>query len=276
MPIRALFAAISALFVATSQGPQIPAPVGYVNDFAHVIPANDAATISSIIGDVRAKSGGEIVVVTLPDLGGRPIEEVALNIGRQWKVGQAGKPGDPARNSGVIILVVPKETSADGRGYVRTEVGFGAEGFITDATTGEFRDEAIPFFVRRDYGQGIELMTLRVAQRFADEFHFQLDSTYRAPEPPMQRSRGAAAEFHRSSGCSCCSQFSQHSAADGEAAFRSSCRSVVGEEGAAAGAAAGLVAAADSAAVVVGSVASEAVEVSVAADPADLGDPWRE
>ena len=60
-----------------------------------------------VIDDVRAKSGGEIVVVTLPDLGGRPIEEVSLAIGRQWKVGQNGKPGDPARNTGVIILLVP-------------------------------------------------------------------------------------------------------------------------------------------------------------------------
>ena len=93
-----------------AQGLQLPAPFGYVNDFAHIIPADKAATISRIIDDVRQKSGGEIVVVTLPDLQGRPIEEVSLNIGRQWKVGGNGKPGDPARNTGVIILVVPKET----------------------------------------------------------------------------------------------------------------------------------------------------------------------
>ena len=37
-----------------AQGPQIPAPVGYVNDFAHVIPAASAATIERIIDDVRA------------------------------------------------------------------------------------------------------------------------------------------------------------------------------------------------------------------------------
>src|SRR5262249_54184839 len=118
-----------------------------------------------------------------------PIEDVSLAIGRQWKVGQQGKPGDPARNTGVIILVVPKETSKDGRGHVRTEVGYGAEGFITDATTRQFRAEALPFFMRQDYGHGIELMTLRVAQRFADEFHFQIDSTFQAPVPPRQAAR---------------------------------------------------------------------------------------
>jgi uncharacterized protein len=179
--LRALALLTFALRVVLPQTIQLPQPVGYVNDFAHVIPAANAATIQSIIDDVRAKSGGEIVVVTLPDLGGRPIEEVGLQIGRQWKVGQNGKPGDPARNTGVILLVVPKETSKDGSGHVRTEVGFGAEGFLTDATTGEFRDEAIPYFQRQDYGGGIELMTLRIAQRYANEFHFQLDTSFHAP-----------------------------------------------------------------------------------------------
>ena len=182
-----------ALVTAAFQGLQIPAPQGYVNDFAHIIPPNNAATIQRIIDDVRVKSGGEIVVVTLPDLGGRPVEEVGLRIGREWKVGQAGKPGDPARNTGVIILIVPKETSSDGRGHVPDETDFGAEGFITDATTGQIRDEAIPYFVRQDYGDGIQLMTLRIAQRFAGEFHFQIDSTLNAQAPPQ---RGARRHHH--------------------------------------------------------------------------------
>jgi uncharacterized protein len=114
-----------ALFAVALQGLQLPAPQGYVNDFAHVIPAANVATMQRIIDDVRAKSGGEIVVVTLPDLGGRPIEEVGLRIGREWKVGQNSKPGDAARNTGVIIIIVPKETSADGAGHVRIETGNG-------------------------------------------------------------------------------------------------------------------------------------------------------
>ena len=90
MSLRALPLLALALFTTAFQGLQIPAPQGYVNDFAHIIPAQTASTIERIIADVRAKSGGEIVVVTLPDLGGRPIEEVALRIGREWKVGQPG------------------------------------------------------------------------------------------------------------------------------------------------------------------------------------------
>ena len=173
-----------------AQGFQIPEPVGYVNDFAHVIGADQAAKISAIIDDVRQKSGGEIVVVTLPDLGGRPIEEVSLNIGRQWKVGGKGNPGDRARNTGVIILVVPKETSKDGQGHLRIETGNGAEGFITDATTGQIREMMIPYFQRQDYGGGIEVATAQVAMRFANEFGFALDSSVHVEaQPPPPRTR---------------------------------------------------------------------------------------
>src|SRR5690242_18183095 len=97
---------------------QVPPPVGYVNDFAHVINADMSARLERIIGDVKAKSGGEIVVVTLPDLQGRDPADVARDIGRQWKVGAKGGPGDRAKNAGVIILVVPRQTSSDHHGHV--------------------------------------------------------------------------------------------------------------------------------------------------------------
>src|SRR5690348_15697782 len=178
---------------------QVPAPVGFVNDFANVIPPQNKTRIEQIVEDVRAKSGGDIAVVTLPDLKGRDERDVALRIGRAWGVGSKGKPGDPARNRGVVILVVPKETSSDGRGYIAIQTGLGSEGFLTDATTGEIRDEAIPLLRQRDYGGAIELMTLRVAQRFANEFNFQLDTSLRAPTPSLTP-RGARAPVGRTRG----------------------------------------------------------------------------
>src|SRR6476469_6240699 len=141
-------------------GPQLPAPQGLVNDFSHVIPADAAQRIEAIAQDVRDKSKGEIAVVTLPDLGGRDPSEVALRIGREWKVGNLADIGDRSRNAGVVILLVPKETSSDGQGHCRVEVGQGAEGFITDATSGDICREATPAFRQQDYGAGIELVTL--------------------------------------------------------------------------------------------------------------------
>ena len=171
------------------QGPTIPPPRGMVNDFANVIPAAQAARIERLATAVRAQSGGEIVVVTLPDLGGRDETEVALRIGREWKVGSNAAIGAAARNTGIIILVVPKETSRDGKGHVRIEVGQGTEGFLTDGQAGDIWREAIPRLQARDYGGASELMVGRVAQRYAANFGFSLDSLAGPSEPPVSRQR---------------------------------------------------------------------------------------
>ena len=178
--------ALVAVIALVQSGPQIPAPRGLVNDFAGVIPPANAARIERIAQDVRDKTKGEIAVVTLRDLGGRDPGDIALRIGREWKVGSLAAIGDRSRNAGVVILLVPKETSADGRGHCRIETGQGAEGFITDATSGDICREATPAFSQRDYGTGVELVTLRVAQRYAQEFNVVLDSSLEAPAMPQQ------------------------------------------------------------------------------------------
>lgn len=170
--------------LSVEQGIQIPSPprgfsqveADMVVDDARVLSSDAIARINRLIFDVKAKSGGEIVVVTMPDIGGRDVGDVALTIGREWKVGAAADIGDRSRNAGVVVLVVPRETSSDGRGYISIQTGQGAEGFITDGTAGDIRREAIPYFQRQDYSTALELITQRLAQRYAREFGFALDS----------------------------------------------------------------------------------------------------
>ena len=181
---------------AISQKPAIPPPTGVVNDFAHVLDAATFERITRIAEDVRNKSRGEMAVVTLPDLAGREAADVALQIGRQWKVGKIGSPGDPTRNAGAVILLVPKETNSDNRGRCFVLTGQGTEGFITDATAASICREATPAFMERDYAAGLELVTLRVAERFAGEFGFSLDTSLAPPqvavERPERSGRGSA------------------------------------------------------------------------------------
>src|SRR3954465_5717588 len=105
----------AAWLLLLPQGIQIPPPTGLVNDFAHVVQPDAVQRMERIAEDVRTKSKGEIAVVTLPEIGTRDVPEVSLQIGRGVKVGMNGNPGDPTRNAGAVILLVPKETSKDGR-----------------------------------------------------------------------------------------------------------------------------------------------------------------
>ena len=166
----------------------LPAPVGYVNDFANVLPADARARVEALALQVRAATRGDMVVVTLPSLQGRPVEEVALRLGREWKVGATAAIGDEARNAGVIILVVPKETSDDGRGYCRIEVGQGAEGFITDATAGALCREQVPRFRQRESGGAVVGLAQGVAGLYAQAFGVSLEGA-QAPRTPRRRER---------------------------------------------------------------------------------------
>jgi uncharacterized protein len=184
----ALVAALSLLV----QGPQLPErPTGYVNDYANLLPPEKAALLVRIAEDVRAKSGGEIAIVTLRDLEGRPSSEIALRLARQWGVGAKAELGDRRNNAGALILVVPKESNQSGRGSCRIETGRGTEGFITDGEAGDICRAAVPYFERGDYASGLQLVTTGVAQEFAREFGFALDTNIVPRATAPRAGRGA-------------------------------------------------------------------------------------
>jgi uncharacterized protein len=104
----------------------------FVFDSAHVLSTQTSAALQDSARALQTETGADIVWVTLPTLGGRSIEEAALYIGRTWRVGSAGNPGDPLRNRGLVILYVPDKTRTAGPNF-RIEVGNGFEGTITDS-----------------------------------------------------------------------------------------------------------------------------------------------
>lgn len=92
----------------------------------------DAASRDSIeaLGrELKEKTGAELAVVTLADLGGDGIEAVAVDLFQAWGIGRKG------RDDGVLIL----QASSERR--VRIEVGYGLEGILPDGLCG--------FIVRR-------------------------------------------------------------------------------------------------------------------------------
>jgi uncharacterized protein len=104
----------------------------FVLDSAHILSARAIAALQDSSRALQGETGADVAWVTLPTLGGRPIEEAALYIGRTWRIGSAGQPGDPLRNRGLVVLYVPDRTKTAGPNF-RIEVGNGLEGTITDS-----------------------------------------------------------------------------------------------------------------------------------------------
>ncbi len=165
---------------------QIPAPQGFVNDFAGMIDSRLQQAMTTLITEVQQKTGGEIAVVTLQDLEGRASIDVARDIGRQWGVGAERRAGSQASNAGVVLLLVPGQRPGDGRADLAISTGRGAEGFITDAETLRIRDAIGEAAARSgSYAEGLSVGVQLLAREYAEEFGVTL--TGQVARPIRQR-----------------------------------------------------------------------------------------
>src|SRR5688572_25700450 len=167
---------------------RVPPPRGFVNDFAGILDSQSTRHMEAVITELREKTRGEIAVVTLPEIGDRQASDVAVQIGRQWGVGATGEAGDPAKNLGVVILLVPMRNHERGTGQIFIATGRGAEGFLPDARVGRIRDAMTPNLAREEYGQGLSVGVDLIAQAFAGEFGVDLSAPEYVRPPPAAAS----------------------------------------------------------------------------------------
>ncbi len=142
-----VLAAVAALaFVCALQAqPTFPALTGRVVDQAGLLDAAARSRLEAKLKELEAKTTTQLVVVTLPALGGYDIADYGYQLGRHWGIGQKGT------NNGALLIVAPTERK------VRIEVGYGLEGTLTDAVSRLIVDHAIlPRFRAKDFAGGIE------------------------------------------------------------------------------------------------------------------------
>ncbi|MDY4299204.1 TPM domain-containing protein [Pseudomonas salmasensis] len=121
-----------------------PALTGRVVDSAQMIDPTVREQLTQQLQALEQTSGDQLVVVTVPDLQGVPIEDYGYQLGRQWGIGQKGK------DNGALLIV-----SRDDR-QVRIEVGYGLEGVLTDAQSWVIINQVIlPKFKAGNFSQGI-------------------------------------------------------------------------------------------------------------------------
>lgn len=123
---------------------ELPALTGRVVDNADMIDPAAEAALTQKLADFETKGSDQIVVATIPSLGGEEIEPYANRLFNFWKLGQAGK------NNGVLLLV------ARGDRKMRIEVGYGLEGELTNQhATRIIEDDMVPAFRAGDFAAGI-------------------------------------------------------------------------------------------------------------------------
>lgn len=137
---------------AQAQG-TLPKPGGRVSDFANVIDAATEADLDRRLDQLERQTSSEVAVVTVTSLNGVPVEDYALQLFKEWGIGQA------KTDNGVLVLVAPNQRE------MRIEVGYGLEGILPDGLAGQIiREHFIPRFRDDDYNGGIRDGVARVIE----------------------------------------------------------------------------------------------------------------
>ena len=140
--LGAFLLALVLAFPAFAQ--TFPPLTSRVVDQAQLLTPEQASTLEAKLAQLEAQSGRQMVVATVPDLQGYPIEDYGYRLGRAWGL------GDKKANDGLILLVAPNDRK------VRIEVGYGLEPIVTDAlSTLVIQRQILPKFRAKDMAGGI-------------------------------------------------------------------------------------------------------------------------
>lgn len=121
-----------------------PEPVGFVNDFAGVLSSETKQALEQQLVQLEEDSSIEIAVVTVESLQETTVEELAVRLFEDWRIGKK------TEDSGVLFLIVPSEKQ------MKIEVGYGLEPVLPDAKAGRILDTyVVPAFREGDYDKGI-------------------------------------------------------------------------------------------------------------------------
>lgn len=123
----------------------VPYLTGRVTDNADILSDGMRSSLTRRLKAHEDRTTNQIAILTLPTLEGESIEEFAVKVFEEWKLGQKGK------DNGILVLVVPNDRR------MRIEVGYGLEGTLTDSMAGGIiRNTMTPRFKREDFDGGTE------------------------------------------------------------------------------------------------------------------------
>lgn len=139
---------VSSLAAPLAAQPRFPELTGRVVDTADLLTPEAEARLTAKLEALEAQSQRQLVIATVPDIQGYDIADYGYQLGRAWGL------GDAERNDGALLLVAPNDRK------VRIEVGYGLEGYLTDALSSLIiQNQILPRFRDGDFPGGIEAGT---------------------------------------------------------------------------------------------------------------------
>ncbi|HAI3447026.1 TPA: YgcG family protein [Escherichia coli] len=154
-----IFIFLLAFFCPSAFATQIPVPElpVYVNDITGTLTNSEINALAGQIKNLTQRNLAQMVVLVVDTTGDETIEQYATRVFDSWK------PGDKDRDDGVLLLVAWQDHT------VRIEIGYGLEGLITDAQSGQIiRNSIIPAFKNGDLAGGLQKGINDIESRLAE------------------------------------------------------------------------------------------------------------
>jgi len=138
---------------------RVPKLKGYVNDYANILSSNEESSLDNFLQEFERSTSSQVALLTIESLKGENLEDYSIRVVDEWKLGQKGK------DNGVLLLISMQEKK------MRIEVGYGAEGVLTDAKSRYIIDNYIvPDFKRGNFFAGISSGIGKITGTISKEF----------------------------------------------------------------------------------------------------------
>ena len=132
------------ILLSKSKATDVPYLMGRINDYAGILSDDARLELEQLLREHEMQTTNQIVILTILSLEDEILENFANDVYNTWGLGK--KEND----NGVLLLVSLNDKK------IRIEVGYGLEGYLTDAECSSIiRNEMAPNFRRNDYDKGI-------------------------------------------------------------------------------------------------------------------------
>jgi len=154
LPLLLLVVALPAFAEKVST---MPAPTGYVDDYASVISPSAKSEMESTCNEVHDKTRAQIFLVTIKNTEGEEVQTFANELFAKWKI------GEKKTDRGVLILLAID----DRKRWI--EIGYGLEGILNDAKVGDIGREMVPDLQALRYDDAAKIGIRDISQVIAQD-----------------------------------------------------------------------------------------------------------
>lgn len=155
----------------------LPAPTGYVNDYAKVIDPQTKAQLETLLTNLKTNANIEVAVVTVPTTGDESVFDYSLAVARGWGIG-----AKDAEKASLLLLVAIND-----RKY-QTQVSRHLEGDLPDGLVGQIqRERLVPQFRKGNYSQGIYDTIQAYVSTLAEARGFNIEGLEKRPASSSRR-----------------------------------------------------------------------------------------